>query len=285
MSFKAGFWPIILMSAAVPVDAQPVINSGGVVNAASYAYSGLPNSSIAQGSMFLVFGTGLGPSSLVQNKSYPIPTNLGGTSARINVEGIAVDGLMVYATGGQLAVILPSSTPVGSGTITVTYNGAASAPKPIQVIESSFGAFARNQAGSGPGVITDAHYRMFEMTSAARPGDPAILWGTGLGAVPFDDAQPPEAKDLKSVPVEVFVGGKTAKLYYRGRSGCCSALDQIIFYVPAGAEGCHVPVVVKIGIVVSNTISMPITTASNRVCSDAGGFSASDLENLLAEPR
>ena len=57
------------------------------------------------------------------------------------------------------------------------------------------------------------------------------------------------------VPVEVYVGGKRADVTYRGRSGCCAGIDQIVFTVPQGVEGCYVPVVVKTGDVVSNFVN------------------------------
>ena len=135
--------------------------------------------------MFLVFGTGMGPTSIKQVNSFPIPKELGGTSVKITVNGTTVDGLMVYTLASQIAVILPSDTPVGSGTITVTYNGATSDPQSIEVTTSSFGTFAFNQAGSCPGIVTDTSYKVFGIGHSAKPGAPAIIWGTGLGAVSF----------------------------------------------------------------------------------------------------
>ena len=41
---------------AAVATAQPTIGTGGVLNAASNALLGLPNSAIAQGSIFLVYG-------------------------------------------------------------------------------------------------------------------------------------------------------------------------------------------------------------------------------------
>jgi uncharacterized protein (TIGR03437 family) len=49
------------------------------------------------------------------------------------------------------------------------------------------------------------------------------------------------------VDAEVYVGGKRAAVTYKGRSGCCAGIDQIVFTVPEGVEGCYVPVVVKTG--------------------------------------
>ena len=63
---------------------------------------------------------------------------------------------------------------------------------------------------------------------------------------------------------------------YRGRSGCCVGIDQIVFDVPAGLSGCYVPVYVQIGNIVSNFTTIAVT-ASGNTCSDPGGFSADEL--------
>jgi hypothetical protein len=52
--------------------AQPVITSTEVVNSASYLSQGLPGSGIAQGSIFTIFGSGLGPNTLLQAGPLPL---------------------------------------------------------------------------------------------------------------------------------------------------------------------------------------------------------------------
>src|SRR3974390_2418979 len=76
------FSVMALALAATAAAQTPTIRSGldGVVNNASYAPRGLPNSSIAQGSIFAIFGSNLGPAALAQQPSYPLQTTLGGTS-------------------------------------------------------------------------------------------------------------------------------------------------------------------------------------------------------------
>lgn len=265
---------------AAALMAQPSVNSGGILNAASYAYSGLPNSGIAQGSLFIVFGKNLGPSAIQQANSYPLPKTLAGTSAKVTVNGSSVDCIMVYTLASQLVAILPSATPVGTGTLTVTYNGQTSAPAPINVVANSFGIFTVNQAGSGPGIVTDANYRVLSFGGAAKPGDTLIIWGTGVGAVSGDEAAGPRPGDLNTPGLEVWVGSQKAAVTYRGRSGCCGGLDQIGFVVPAGTQGCYVSVAVKINSTVSNFVTIPVA-ASGSYCSDANGLSSSDLQTLL----
>ncbi|MDQ2900557.1 MAG: hypothetical protein M3Y07_12280 [Acidobacteriota bacterium] len=271
---------LTILAVAVPGAAQtPTITSGGVVNAASYTPAGLPGGGIAQGSLFIVFGKNMGPAALQQINAYPLPTALAGTSINVTAGGASVKPLMVYTSAGQLAAIMPSATPIGSATLTVAYNGQTSNPAPVQVVASSFGAFSVNQGGNGPGIVSDASYQVAGATQAAQPGETYILWGTGLGAVTGDEAAGPVPGDLTNVPVEVYVGGQMAKVAYRGRSGCCAGLDQIVFQVPAGVTGCRVSLAVKIGNVVGNFVTMPIA-AGGRTCSDPAGLSTGDLQTL-----
>ena len=71
--------------------ATAAINSGGIVNAASYRRVGLPNSGIAQGSIFLVFGSNLGPAQLTTDPDFPLGTSLAGTSIKVTVNAVTVD--------------------------------------------------------------------------------------------------------------------------------------------------------------------------------------------------
>ena len=242
--------------------AQPVVSSGGILNAASYSLSGLPNSGIAQGSMFLVFGSGLGPAALSQVSAFPLPDNLAGTSMKVTVNGVTQVVPMVYTLASQICGILPSSTPVGTGTLTVTYNKQTSAPATIKVVKTAVGIFAVNQKGSGPGVLqnvnTETDRPVNTVINSAKPGQAMILWAVGLGPIAGNDANGIFAGPL-DVDAQVWVGNKQANVIYKGRSGCCSGIDQIAFTVPDdAADACHVPVVVKTGDVVSNYVSMAI---------------------------
>jgi uncharacterized protein (TIGR03437 family) len=123
--FSVAYMALIPAGAA----AQPVVGSSGILNGASYAVPGLPNSGIAQGSIFIVFGQNLGPAAIAQVSRFPLPTSQGlaGTSIKITVGGTTVDAIMLYTLATQVAAVLPSNTPIGTGTLTVTYNGEASA--------------------------------------------------------------------------------------------------------------------------------------------------------------
>jgi uncharacterized protein (TIGR03437 family) len=273
----------VTMASALTAAGQPSIAAGGILNNASYIPSGLPNADIAQGSIFVIFGSILGPSSTVQQPSYPLQTTLGGTSVKVTVNGTTVDAIPIYTSATQVGAILPSRTPVGTGTVTVTYNNQTSAAAPIKVVPSSFGVFTLNQAGSGPGIVTNANYQTYGPSSSAHSGDTIIIWGTGLGPITDSETDVPNPKDLTDIHLQVYIGGKQATVTYRGRSGCCSGLDQIVAQVPQGVEGCYVPVVIVINGVVSNSTTIPIVSGNGNVCSDTNGLSSSDWTTLLGK--
>ncbi len=269
--------------AAAVAAAQPVVNSGGILNVASYAPPGMPNSSIAQGSLFAIFGTGLGPSAGAAVYAYPLtPNGFQGTTVTVTVNGTAVKAPVLFTSANQVNAMLPSATPAGSGTLTVTYGGQTSAGVAIDVVANSFGNFAVNQAGSGPAVVTNANYQPLNFTAAANPGEPMILWGTGLGPVSGDENARPLPGNMPSLPVKLYVGNQLATITYQGRSGCCSGVDQIVFNVPSNITGCAVPIAVQIGNTVSNYVTMPIAS-SGRVCSDNSVFSSTLFSQLSSK--
>lgn len=235
--------------------------------------------------MFLVFGTNLGRVSDLSALQFPLPSSQGllGTSIQVTVGSTTVNAIMVYTTPTQVAAILPSNTPVGKGRLTLTSNGQSSSTD-IEVVRSSFGIFTVNQAGSGPSiaqnVVSATDQPLNGVFRPARPGQTVILWGTGLGPVSGDEAAAPLPGNLKDTHnVEVFVGNRPANVIYAGRSGCCAGLDQVVFEVPNGVEGCYVIVTVRVGGatgVVSNFTSMAVSAGGN-VCSDPNGISTTDL--------
>jgi uncharacterized protein (TIGR03437 family) len=271
----------IAFHASKAVAAPPVVNPGGVLNAASYAPDGMPNWGVAQGSLFVVFGTDLAAPGL-HSGSYPLPTDLQGTSMRVTVKGATTRPFMVYTSPTQVGAILPSSTSTGDGTLVLTYNNVDSAPVPMHVETSRFGLFTRNSAGTGPAIaqVFDraGNIHLNNHTDAAQPGQTAVLWGAGLGPLSGNEANIPTVADLKT-DVDVLVGNQRARVIYSGRSGCCAGVDQVLFEVPQGVEGCFVPVVVRAGTAYSNFTSMSIASKGS-VCSDTTGFSASDLQGL-----
>jgi len=269
---------LILTLAALLADipafgAAPAIAAQGVKNAASYADPELPNGSIAEGSIFIIYGSNMGPSTLAYAASLPLPTVLSGTSVSVTVSGTTVQCFMFYTSAGQVAAILPSTTTVGTGTITVSYNGTASPTAPITVAKSSFGIFTVNQQGSGTAVILDGNGKVSSTTFAFQPSETVVAWGTGLGPITGSDATTPPTGSLPGISVAVTVGGVAAAVTYAGRSGYAGE-DQVDFTIPTGVTGCNVPVAIAVTsgatTVVSNFVTMAVGTTTT--CTSATSY-------------
>jgi len=262
----------------------PAIRSvNGVLNAASFAQQGMPNSGIAQGALFTIFGTNLGPAALQEITDFGLNSPLGGTVVNITAGGNTVPAPMIFTVAGQVAAIMPSTTPVGAATVSVTFGGNTSAEYPIQVVANSFGAFSLNQQGTGAGVFSDVNFKPFLPNYSAMPDDVVIAWGTGLGALPYPDTNHPVGTNLTNIPVKLYVGEQLVATDYQGPSGCCEGINQIVFHVPHGVTGCNVPVEVSINGVVSPTTTIPITTDASRICSDPNGISSSVWTALFSK--
>jgi uncharacterized protein (TIGR03437 family) len=251
----------------------PYINGHSIRNAASYLPPALASGAIAQGSIFSLFGSALGPAAGLQALTYPLQTTLGGVAVSIVQGKTTVAALPIYVSATQVNIIMPSNAPLGPVSVQVSYNGQTSNFSPVTAVASSFGIFSVNSAGVGPGIVTDyisaTSQPLNSLAAGAAPGQLVIIWGTGLGAVP-SDINPPAAGNLP-VQTEVFVGGVSAPLSYNGRSPCCSGLDQIAVTLPANVPtGCYVPVVVRTaGTTVSNAVTMAISAQPGAACSEA----------------
>ena len=240
----------------------------------SFLQPGMPNYGIAPGSLFLIFGTGMssGAPPVLQSSAAPgLPTTLNQTSISVTVNGVTTTPALYYTSATQIAAVLPSTTPAGSGTITVTYNGTASAAAPIQVVASALGLDTLYGAGTGSGVATDANGNVFGLTKSAMPGQEIVLWGSGVGADTSNDDRtfPQNTNNLTNVPMQVYIGGISANVLYRGRSQY-PGVDQINVAIPANVPtGCYVSVVAQSGPIVSNAVTLPVNS-SGGPCSDAG---------------
>ncbi len=271
--------------------AQPVIFTNGIVNGASFVPAGLPNSSIAQGSIFSIFGSGLATTTKqVSDEGFPLKTSSDSTTVDVVAGSTTVKALLLYISPDQINAILPSTVPVGQATVTVTTGGAASNAQAINVVRSSFGIITRNSAGSGPGIVfnfnSESSQPTNSVTDAAFPGQTVILWGTGLGPVTFDESQRPSQGNLDT-PVEVWVGGQMVTPQYKGRSPQFAGLDQINFQLPANVPtACYVPVTLKLGppeaAVVSNTATIAISPQGQTACSDPLSFNGMRADQVAA---
>jgi uncharacterized protein (TIGR03437 family) len=274
--------------------AQPPPAISAVTNAASMIPPGLPNAGIAQGAIFIVFGSGLGPASIATSPTPFQSISLSDTTVAVTVGGTTVNAPLYYTCASQIAALLPSSTPTGAGTITVTYNSRASAPSPIAVVPNNIGVFTVGSDGEGPAIVTYPDYSLVSPAraatcggpgttcGAANPGDTLILWATGLGPATADDASG-LGQNMLQIPLKVWLGGVQAPVIYQGRSGCCIGEDQIVFTVPTGVPtGCAVPLLLEIGNQIANATIMPVAAGSRQCTPTNAALASVDAQQLLA---
>jgi uncharacterized protein (TIGR03437 family) len=184
-------------------------NITGLTNNYSGIAQGLPNYGIAPGSLFVIYGTKLA-STTNTKEAFPLTNSLSGTSVSVSVGGTTVQPGLYYVTAGQIAGVLPSSTPTGPATITVTNGSTTSNAFTFQVVQSAFGIDTVYQTGTGQGVVTDANYKLITFNYSASPGQAVIIWGSGVGADTKNDDKTyplPNQDNLTNIPMQAYVGG------------------------------------------------------------------------------
>jgi uncharacterized protein (TIGR03437 family) len=250
----------------------------------NYSYS-----NVAPGSLFVIFGCGLatpGSTAVLQDATAVLPQTLNGASVSVTVGSATSQPALYYATATQIAGVLPSATPTGSGTLTVQYGSHASSPATIDVWPTAFGFDSYDQSGFGMVLATDVNYELLTPTHSAMPNQMVTFWGSGLGADPQDSdttyTSTPHSITVPQLPLQVLIGGIPATIQYQGRSPY-PGLNQINVQIPPGVPtGCAVSVVAVNSNyqVISNSVTLPVS-ASGGTCTDPlMGISAAQAASL-----
>jgi uncharacterized protein (TIGR03437 family) len=230
------------------------VGAGGVVNAAAYS------APVAPGSIAAVFGNYLLPEAAAIS-SFPMPTSLGGLSLQFAGAPLAP---LFYASFGQANVQVPwELAGLSQATVTAGYNGQNSPPQTVSLASYAPGIFTVNGAGTGRGAILDSSYTLVGDSKPAIAGAALQIYCTGLGPV---TNQPATGAPAPSSPLAetttrptVTIGGAQAEVLFSGLTPGLVGLYQVNARVPAGAaKGTSVPVVVSIGGVQSNTVTIVV---------------------------
>ena len=278
----------VTYTAATPVNQSFTVNPAGTpssapaIGALANNYSNInpaaPNFAIAPGMLMKIWGSNMaapGSSATpLQNPAGNLPETLNGASVSVTIGGTTVTPAFYFAIPSQLAVVLPSNTPLGTGTITASYGGQTSAAFPITVVASAFGFDYYNGA---LGVATDNHDgHLITTADSAMPGETIVFWGAGDGAdTKNTDVGPPTSFDNLGGITALYIGGVPAPIAYQGRSGY-QGVDQVAVTLPSNVPlGCAVSVVAVIGsgsaATVSNLVTIPISSGGG-VCADSMAY-------------
>lgn len=245
-----------------PTSGVPLINSAGIVNAASFA----PSQLLVAGSIASLFGTGLAAST-ESASSTPLQTELGST--RVLVNGIPAP--LFYVSPTQINFQIPFELQ-GQAQANVTVSAANLASNALRIALSTGapGIFSVNQSGTGQGAILIGNSGMLAAQSGAfrnaRPvqrGETISIFCTGLGAVsnqPLTGSAPDSARLSSSTGApRLTVGGAVANVTFAGLAPGFVGLYQVNAEVPVNAPiGSSVLVQLNAEGILSNLVTISV---------------------------
>jgi uncharacterized protein (TIGR03437 family) len=247
----------------------PTFTAAGVTNGASF----LPGS-LQAGSIATIFGVYISNTAGVVTDGgvLPLPTQLGGTSVRVNGilarlyavtnnNNVGQVNFQVPFELGFPAVGRPPAQGEQSVDIVVSnMNGFSNAPVSVPLTASQPGIFVLGGFAAAQHVLTDG-----TLVVPARPaarGEALALYCTGLGEVsrPPASGTPAPRSPLSEMPVlpTVTVGGVPAQVTFGGLAPDFVGLYQVNFVVPQGAPSGTVNLVLTHAGVSSQAAPFPV---------------------------
>jgi uncharacterized protein (TIGR03437 family) len=206
--------------------------------------------SIAPGQVVVVYGSGMGPGSVVSsqlNAAGRVPTSLAGTRVFFN----GTPAPILYTSSGQVGAIVPFSVVVPNVQVVVQYQDQISAPLPVNLTAVSPGIFTLNGTGSGQaiGIHSDG-----SLNGSSRPAPAAsfiTLYATGAGLTnpPGQDGLPGAVPlPLPNLGVTATIGGRPATVQYAGGAlNVVAGVMQVNLQVPSGLTAGPQPVIIQVG--------------------------------------
>lgn len=205
----------------------------------------------APGSTMFIYGTGLGPPSLVVaslNGTRQLPQILSGVQVFMN--NIAAPIVSVSAT--QLQVMVPFEI-AGQGRIDlqVVYQGVRSDATTLPLYDSAPILFTADGSGRGRGAVVNQNGAINAPGSGAPRGTVVQIYGAGGGLFERDvlSGSVVDATGRFRAAVSVFIAGTQADVLYAGPApGQIAGIFQMNAFVPMEiVPGAALPVTVRVG--------------------------------------
>lgn len=150
------------------LQVAPLVYSGGVVNAASFA------AQISPGSLATLFGSGF--AGATTGATLPLSTKLGGVSVNVNNQAAP----LLFVSPGQINFQVPWETPVGTASITVSGSSLTSAAVTVPVLTAAPGLFFQS---SGQAIVQNQDVSLNSPANPAKVGSTIVAYLTGSGPV------------------------------------------------------------------------------------------------------
>jgi uncharacterized protein (TIGR03437 family) len=213
-------------------NAIPSVSTNGVVSAANF----VPNQPLAPGSFGAVFGSNLSQG-LIGSTQLPLTTTLGNTTVFLAGKPLP----LLFASGGQINVVVPYDVPVNSTQQLLVQTGSAiSIPQPVVIAAAVPAIFTQNQIGTGPAIVEVYNSAGTQLpdNSVVTGGDTIVLFCSGLGAVnppvSAGDPTPLSPHSTTVNDVTVTIGGVSLKPAFAGLTPTYAQLYQVNVTVPSG---------------------------------------------------
>ena len=239
--------------------AGPLVNAGGVVDAASF------QAVVSRGGIGSIFGSDFAPE-LGLATDVPLPRTLLGI--QVLVDGRAAPLFFVSPT--QINFQVPFETQIGAAVeIVVTRDGLASPAVTVRVADFAPAVFLNPGTGE-PIVQRHPDLSLITADNPAKPGDVLIVFLTGVGGV----ANAPASGQAAGVPLSaatvtptVTVGGAPAQVFYAGLAPFFVGLGQVNIQLAQTAalgksqSAGAAPLVIDFGGAMSIPVNLPLEGA------------------------
>jgi uncharacterized protein (TIGR03437 family) len=239
-----------LGSVLIRLNQAPLsLNPAGIVNAASYQ-----SGAVTPGEIITLFGTGLGPPSLVSGQaSYPTVLDNFAAGMRVFFDGVPAP--VVFTWDQQVSVVVPYEvTGQASTAVQLEYLGQQSAPLKLAVAASAPGTFSDGASGSGQGAILNQNLSLNSAANRAAPGDVIAIYATGQGNPQgnYVTGLIPAVASPSDSRVSVTIGGIPAQVTYAGAAPYeVGGVMQVNVQIPASTAAGNAPVQITVGTSVS----------------------------------
>ena len=245
---------IALSGVGIELPLTPMINAGGVVEAAQFGPT------LAPGGIGSLFGVELA-GEVAQATAVPLPTELAGVQVHFN----GIPAPLFFVSPNQMNFQVPFETPLGGQVeVSVIRDGEASGPEVVEVTQYAPGIFA-NPATGEPIVTRHPDGSLINAANPARPGDVLIIFATGVG----DVSNPPPTGatalgsplSVASVLPSVTVGAAQAQVFFAGLTPGFVGLAQINIQLPDSLPaGNTLEMVVDFAGSASQPVNLPVAS-------------------------
>lgn len=210
-------------------------------------------STFAPGMAMSVYGTNLASAtSTAPANRFPLPLTLQGVSATVN----GVSAPFYFVSPVQVNIQVPYETGQGPAVVAIN-NGGQIAYYPFTVVPIAPGLYSSAISNTTGQLVSSASVGDLLLLFITGEGDvtPSLATGATPSSTITDPTQLPHARQ----PIQVTVGGVTAQVLFAGIPSGVAGLTQIDFYVPASAPMGSQQVVVTVGSVASQPITLTVT--------------------------